>query len=116
MSQVDIRILESLHCKRHTASADTVRKTMGWEIWQCNDHEFKYSYDRTVSLIVHEGAAELTFADKTKVSVQPGDFLTIEKGAQATWHITSPLTNRFQYHDTFESASKREAQVHWHDT
>lgn len=115
MSQIDNRRLDSSQFKRHSASADTKRKITEWEIWKCSDPEIQYDYDRTVSLFVQEGSAKLTFEDGATLTLHPGDFLTVEKGANVTWRVTSPICSRFRYHDTFESASKRDAQVHWHN-
>lgn len=109
------RLLDAEQYQRRKATADTVRKIVGWEIWECSDASFSHDYDRTVSLYVHAGAAVLTFASGEQVDLQAGDFLTIEAGASATWAISAALRNSYRYHDTFESAVQRKSQVAWAD-
>lgn len=101
--------------RRRTGSADTRRKIAGWEIWDCADPTFAHVYDRRTSLFVHEGRATLTFTNGETVDLQPGDFLTIEDGAEARWEISEALRNSYIYHDTFRSAENRAAQIHWRD-
>lgn len=113
MTRLNERILNSHQFKRRKATEDTKRKLAGWEIWGCAEPEFSYEYDRTVSLYVHQGVAELTFGDGETVDLQPGDFLTIQMGAKARWTITEPIRNSYMYHDTFDSASHRDRQVRW---
>jgi uncharacterized cupin superfamily protein len=115
MTRLNERIVDSRYFKRRKATADTQRKIANWAIWNCADPEFEYDYERRVSLYVHQGAAELTFSDGEVLDLQPGDFLTIEPGARATWKITAPIRNSYAYHDTFESASRRASQVRWQD-
>lgn len=111
MTRLNERMVDSAQFKRRKATADTKRKIAGWEIWECQDPEFQYHYDRTVSLYVHQGTAVLTFGNGETVDLQAGDFLTIESGASATWAISAPIRNSYRYHDTFISASNRAAQV-----
>ena len=115
MTRLNERIVDSRFFKRRKATEDTKRKIANWDIWDCADPEFKYDYERRVSLYVHQGKAELTFSDGEVVDLQPGDFLTIEQGASAIWKITEPIRNSYVYHDTFESASRRASQVRWQD-
>ncbi len=105
------RLLDAAQFKRRKATEDTKRKIAGWEVWDCADPTFSHDYDRTVTMYVHDGAAVLTFADGTTVDVQPGDTLTVQKGASATWTISAPIRNSYCYHDSFVSASNRAAQV-----
>ena len=109
------RLLDAEQYQRRKATADTVRKIVDWEIWECADASFSHDYDRTVSLYVQQGAAVLTFATGDQLDLQAGDFLTIEAGAHADWAITEPLRNSYCYHDTFESAVQRTSQVRWAD-
>ena len=107
------RFIDAALFQRRKATADTLRKIASWQIWQCADTSFSHDYERTVSLYVHEGAAVLTFSTGDTVDLQAGDFLTIEAGSHADWRIAEPLKNSFCYHDTFESAEQRSAQVRW---
>ena len=116
MTRLNERIQDSAWFKRRKATEDTKRKIAGWESWSCEGPEFQHCYDRRVSLYVHQGAAVLTFDDGETVDLQPGDFLTIEEGARASWAISEPIRNSYRYHDTFESASRRGSQVYWRDT
>ncbi len=115
MTRLNDRIVNAVQFKRRKATEDTKRKISDWEIWECADPEFKHDYDRTVSLFVHEGAAELKFADGSEVDLQAGDFLTIEQGASVVWTFSAPIRNSYMYHDAFESASQRDSQVRWQD-
>lgn len=110
------RILDAEHFRRRKATKDTLRKIAGWDIWECADPIFSYDYDRTVTLYVHHGEAVLTFADGKSVDLKPGDSLTIQAGARATWRILQPIKNSYMYHDSFRSAAERDAQVRWSST
>ncbi|MEH6631627.1 MAG: cupin domain-containing protein [Halopseudomonas aestusnigri] len=116
MTRLEERRIDAPLFERRKATEDTKRKVVGWEIWECSDPTFSHDYDRTVTLYVHEGAAVLTFSDGEIVDLMPGDTLTIREGASATWAINTPIRNSYQYHDTFQSASKRTDQVSWQKT
>lgn len=116
MTRLNDRMINAECFKRRKATEDTKRKITDWQIWECNDPEFSHDYDRTVSLYVQKGAADLTFADGSKVDLQAGDFLTIQKGASAVWVIDGGIRNCYCYHDTFESAAQRHSHVHFNDT
>lgn len=107
------RRIDSTFFKRRKATDDTKRKIAGWEIWECADPTFSHDYDRTVTMFVHEGVAVLTFSDGETVDLQAGDTLTVQSGASASWVISQPIRNSYQYHDTFASAANRAAQVKW---
>lgn len=113
MTRLTERLLDATHFKRRKATEDTKRKIDGWEVWECADPAFDYDYNRTVTMYVQAGAAVLTFADGTSVDIQPGDTLTVQAGARASWVITSPIRNSYMYHDSFLSAAKRGEQVRW---
>ncbi|WP_420547609.1 cupin domain-containing protein [Curvivirga sp.] len=99
---------------RHSiATKDTIRKVQNWETWTCNDPVFHHAYDKTVSLYVQEGGAKLTFDTGEYVELTKGDFLTIYEGSEANWDIPNGISNRYQYHDSFVSASHRQEQIHW---
>ncbi len=112
MTRLNERLLDSPLFKRRKATPDTKRKITGWEIWECTGPTFNHDYDRTVTMYVHEGAAVLAFSNGESVDLQPGDTLTIQSGACASWTISEPIRNSYMYHDTFMSASNRAAQVH----
>ncbi len=113
MTRLNERRLDSTHFKRRKATEDTKRKIDGWEIWECAVPEFSHDYDRTVTMLVHEGAAVLTFSDGETVDLQAGDTLTVQEGASVVWAILAPIRNSYLYHDTFMSAAKRSDQVRW---
>lgn len=107
MTRLKERMLDgTLYCRRK-ATEDTKRKIENWDIWECSDPEFSHDYDKTVSLYVHSGAANLIFTNGEEVDIIAGDFLTIQSGVSATWTITHPIRNSYQYHDSFHSASTR---------
>lgn len=113
MTSLNDRRLDSASFKRRKASADTLRKIRDWDIWECDQSTYSHDYDRAVSLVVHSGAATVRFDTGETVDLVAGDFLSIEPGVQGSWEISEPLRNIYQYHDTFQSASKREEQVRW---
>ena len=115
MTRLNERIINSKFVVRRKATVDTKRKITNWKIWECADPSFSHDYDRTVSLYVLEGSAILTFSDGEVVDLKTGDFLTIERGAKAEWAIMVPIRNRYQYHDTFESAANRTDQILWQE-
>lgn len=112
MTKRNERMLDGVFFSRRKATEDTKRKISAWEIWECTDPEFTYTYDKTVSLYVQDGAADITFENGEKVNLVAGDFLTIQSGTSATWAITQPIRNCYQYHDSFQSASNRHKQVY----
>jgi uncharacterized cupin superfamily protein len=109
------RRIDAKFFKRRKATEDTKRKITAWDIWECADPTFSHDYDRTVTMFVHQGAAELTFSNGDTVDLQAGDTLTVQAGASASWAISHPIRNSYQYHDTFNSAANREAQIKWQD-
>ena len=111
MTRLAERIVDTAHFSRRRATADTKRKIASWEIWECGDPTFSHDYERTVSFFVHEGEASLTFASGETLDVQPGDFITIQEGASATWSIAKAIRNSYRYHDSFESAANRHEQL-----
>ena len=113
MTRLNERIMDSGQFTRRKATADTLRKIAGWEIWACEGPTYQYDYDVTTTMFVHEGVAVLTFDNGETVDLEAGDVLTIEQGASATWAISSQIRNSYQYHNTFESASQRTCQVRW---
>ena len=113
MTSLTDRRLDSVSFKRRKATADTLRKIRDWDIRECEQPTYNHNYDRAVSLVVHSGAAIVRFDTGETVDLVAGDFLSIEPGVQGTWEISKPLRNSYQYHDTFQSASKRENQVRW---
>lgn len=115
MTRLKERLLDSAQFNRRKATADTLRKIVGWDIWFSEGPEYQYDYEITTSMYVNEGAAVLTFDNGESVDLQAGDFLTIFKGASATWAISEPIRNSYQYHNTFNSAEKRVEQVCWQD-
>ena len=110
------RLLDGANFKRRKATADTKRKIVGWEKWECADPSFTNTYDRTVTMYVHEGAAVLTFADGETADIEAGDTLTVNGGSEVTWEIMLPVRNSYQYHDTFVSAENRAYFVRWQST
>lgn len=92
----DPRLLQSACFHRSTGDAALVA---GWQVWTCADPEFRYSYDQGVTLYVHEGAAEVAFADGSRVDLRTGDRMTIRRGASAVWTIAAPIRNSFAYQD-----------------
>lgn len=93
LMMTDPRFVESPSFRRSTGNAALVA---GWEIWTCADPEFRYSYDQGVTLYVHEGAAEVAFADGSRVALRPGDTLTIRAGSKGVWTITAPIRNSWR--------------------
>jgi uncharacterized cupin superfamily protein len=57
-------------------------------------------------MYVHEGNAVLTFDNGEAADIQARDILTIEQAARATWSISKPVGNSYQYHNSFDSASQ----------
>ena len=99
MSRLDERSIEIAFATRSTAGEEVRSKLVDWSEWTCSDPEFRYAYDRTVTLFVHSGAAVVTFSDGTSVGLRPGDTMTIRKGAEAVWSIAAPIHNSYTYHD-----------------
>lgn len=95
----DPRLLEGPCFKRHTAEPDALSAIRGWDVWVCTETTFQHSYECTVDLYVHEGSAKLAFADGTQVELQPGDAMTIVKGASAAWSIRPPIRNSYIYRE-----------------
>lgn len=70
-----------------------------WDVWAHDGTApFEYDYDQTVTLIVEEGGAVLTFQDGQAVEIAVGTKLTIFAGNSARWQFTAPIQNRYQMH------------------
>lgn len=95
----DPRSLEGSCFHRRTADPALLAASATWQVWTCDDAEFRHTYDRGVTLCVDRGAAVLHFADGSEVDLRPGDTLTIRQGARAVWTITAPIRNLYQEHD-----------------
>jgi uncharacterized cupin superfamily protein len=113
MTRQNERNLDSDQFTRRKATADTLRKITGWKIWTCAEPRFQNDYDITTTMVVQQGAAILTFGNGEIVDLQAGDVLTIEQGASASWVISEPIRNSYQYHNSFDSASQRAHQLRW---
>jgi len=64
-------------------------------------------------MYVHDGTAVLTFDNGEAADLQARGILTIEQAASATWAISEPVPNSYQYHYNFDSASQRADQGRW---
>lgn len=91
----DPRLLESPSFTRGTADAALLAKISGWDEWACADAEFRYEYEQTVTLYVHQGAAIVSFADGSHAELIAGDTMTIRQGSKAIWAISEPIHNSY---------------------
>ncbi len=106
------RSIDAGPVKRRKASADTRRKIADWDLWDCSSPEIRQDYDRPLSLFLHAGAAELSFASRGRMDLEPGDLLIIEAATWAIWQVKAPIRASYLYHDRSASASRRKAFIY----
>lgn len=94
----DTRQADGPHFSHRAASSEILDQLSGWEIWECNEPTFSYTYDQSVTLHVNRGAASLAFSDGSSVELQQGDVLTIRKGISAVWTIPGGIQNSYELH------------------
>lgn len=80
------------------ATAEEKEQSQQWELWESGDTDrLEYGYDRDVQFVVQSGEAVIHSPTNPPVSVGPGNHVTIRKGVEGRWAISSPITNRYQY-------------------
>ncbi|MFJ4067716.1 cupin domain-containing protein [Pseudomonas sp. NPDC089996] len=80
------------------ATPNEQARAQDWELWESgNTDRFEYIYDQDVQFIVQQGAAVIHSQYNEPVAVKAGDHVTIRKGVQGIWDISSPIVNRYQY-------------------
>jgi len=83
---------------RRKASTDEKSISQDWELWESGEaHRFEYHYDKDVQFVVQQGCAVIFSQHNQPVSIETGDFVTIETGVEGVWEISSPIVNRYQY-------------------
>ncbi|KIC08845.1 hypothetical protein RA19_18480 [Leisingera sp. ANG-M1] len=95
----DSRLAEGPHFTRRAADAEIRAQLSNWEIWECKEPDFSYTYDQSVTLHVNQGAATLAFSDGSSVDLLQGDVLTIRKGISADWTIPDGIQNSYELHN-----------------
>lgn len=95
----DPRALKGPRFTRRTAGPDILNVLDSWAVWTCDGPDFRYDYDQTVTLYVHEGRAVVNFTDGTKADLRAGDSMTIQRGASAVWDISAAIRNSYTYHE-----------------
>jgi uncharacterized cupin superfamily protein len=84
--------------ERREASGTEREQCRNWEIWESGDTDrFEYSYDQDVQFVVQSGEAVIHSHSNPPVAISPGNHVTIRKGVEAVWKISSPIVNRYQY-------------------
>lgn len=74
------------------------RESQAWELWESGETDvFEYSYDQDVQFVVQQGEAVIHSPANEPIAIKPGDHVTIRKGVEGRWAITSPIVNRYQY-------------------
>ncbi|WP_116473916.1 cupin domain-containing protein [Zobellella maritima] len=80
------------------ASDEEKQRCQDWELWESGDTDrFSYSYDQDVQFIVQRGEAIIHSPTNEPVAIGPGCHVTIHKGVEGSWAISSPVVNRYQY-------------------
>jgi uncharacterized cupin superfamily protein len=80
------------------ATEEEQHRSRQWELWESGDTDhFQHDYDRDVQFVVQSGAAVIHSADHPPVAIAAGDHVTVRKGVQGRWMISSPIVNRYQY-------------------
>ena len=83
---------------RRKASTDEKSLSQDWELWESGEtSRFEYHYDKDVHFVVQQGSAVIFSQHNQPVSIEPGDHVTIEKGVEGIWEISSPIVNRYEY-------------------
>ncbi|KAA8696568.1 Unknown protein sequence [Pseudomonas caricapapayae] len=83
---------------RRKATDEEKANSQQWEVWESGDVDrFEYQYDQSVHFIVQAGRAIIFGQDDHPVAIEPGDHVTIEKGFDGIWEISSAIVNRYEY-------------------
>jgi uncharacterized cupin superfamily protein len=79
------------------ATAHEQAQARDWALWESGDADrFEYFYEQDVHFVVQRGAAVIHGQDHAPVAIAAGDHVTIGKGVQGVWEISSPIVNRYQ--------------------
>ncbi|WP_017906059.1 cupin domain-containing protein [Pseudomonas asplenii] len=83
---------------RRPATEQEKQQSLQWDLWESGDTDrFEYSYDQNVQFVVQSGEAVIHSPNNTPVAIGPGDHVTIGRGVEGRWAISSPIINRYQY-------------------
>lgn len=86
------------HITRRQASAEEQQQSQQWELWESGDTDrFEYHYDQDVQFVVQSGEAVIHSPTNEPVAIAPGSIVTIGKGLEGRWAISSPIINRYRY-------------------
>ncbi|MGY2169542.1 hypothetical protein [Pseudomonas gingeri] len=80
------------------ATSDEKAQCLGWELWESGEvDQFVYRYDQDVQFVVQDGKAIIYSQFNEPVPIGPGCHVTIRKGVDGVWEISSPIVNRYKY-------------------
>ncbi|MFK0091948.1 hypothetical protein [Pseudomonas sp. NPDC090592] len=83
---------------KRQATPEELASCQSWELWESGDTDrFVYQYDQDVQFIVQSGEAVINSATNPPVAIVPGTHVTIRKGVDGDWAISSAIVNRYQY-------------------
>lgn len=78
-------------------SAEEVRKTENWGIWQKEPSEFPWFYDEQETCYILEGNASVVASTGESIEFQAGDLVVFEQGLECTWKISKKIVKRYNF-------------------
>lgn len=73
------------------------RNVKSWPIWTKEISHFDWYYDETEECYILEGKVIVETEDGEKVEINPGDFVTFEKGLACKWTIIEPVRKHYNF-------------------
>ncbi len=69
-----------------------------WQVWEKEVSRFDWEYDQEEDCFIIEGEI-IVETPHEKVRIQPGDFVTFEKGLKCTWDIKQPVKKHYRFNE-----------------
>ncbi len=73
------------------------RGISNWPIWTKEVSQFNWYYDETEECYILEGKVVIELEDGGKVEINPGDFVTFEKGLSCKWNVIAPVKKHYNF-------------------
>lgn len=68
-----------------------------WPIWNKEESEFDWEYDKTETCYIIEGEAIITPEGGEAVTITAGDMVTFPKGMKCLWKITEAIEKHYKF-------------------
>jgi len=68
-----------------------------WPVWNKEESEFDWEYDKTETCYIIEGEAIVTPENGEAVTITAGDMVTFPKGMKCVWKITEAIEKHYKF-------------------